>query len=509
MVNNASILTDSQLVRDTKNGNTESYNLLVEKYYGLVYSVVYSRVQHRETSEDISQEVFLRAYLNLAKLDTPECFSAWLCQLARNLAIDSLRKESHYRRLVPLMELEEHGIEVSSPKDSNPADSIYIQEILRPIASDLRELLLLRYMEELNLEEIARRTGIHTTTVSRRLEKALSQIRSTQESELTHSFKTLKPSGQTIARTLGILAALASLSPHAKASLLEQGIQEGAELLTKSSSRRWIHAMDKPFILGTAKWLVAGTCMVLLAFNVYLGYKNLQKSGHPTLPDPLTSAVTVIPAIQTVKITPITETRTPQTENQVLKNKPGTTSILLDEEFPSWKYKDWLEMAIAYAKVHPENTELHLLVNALSTTAGFFQDDPDSTEAMIWFAISGLNTVPKGNGKHLIEPDRLNQLKTRLLSWMDNHPQAINQLSLVINGPPIKFPPMNSQFQLSTSGNNLAESLCPPNPHKNMQIFPGFMLLCDGRRAELTGNYQKNALEDFRGPTVLPALETG
>ena len=90
---------DPDLIASTKRGKVEAYNLLVSRWEKRVFNYLLRLVSNREDAMDLSQEVFLKAYQNLGKLQDAARFGPWLFRIAHNEAF------SHLRRRRPEVEL--------------------------------------------------------------------------------------------------------------------------------------------------------------------------------------------------------------------------------------------------------------------------------------------------------------------------------------------------------------------------------------------------------------------
>lgn len=84
---------DAQLIREILAGDTRSLEPLIRKHYGSIYAQVLLWTRHPDDAQDIAQDVFLKAYRNLALLRHPESFEAWLRQIARRECLNRLRRK--------------------------------------------------------------------------------------------------------------------------------------------------------------------------------------------------------------------------------------------------------------------------------------------------------------------------------------------------------------------------------------------------------------------------------
>ena len=83
---------DADLIRQAARGRVEAYNLLVSRWEKRVYNYLLRITGNREDALDLTQDVFLKAYQNLRKLDDPGRFAPWLYRIAHNEAYSMFRK---------------------------------------------------------------------------------------------------------------------------------------------------------------------------------------------------------------------------------------------------------------------------------------------------------------------------------------------------------------------------------------------------------------------------------
>ena len=83
---------DADLIRQAARGSVEAYNLLVSRWEKRIYNYLLRIAGNREDALDLTQDVFLKAYQSLRKLDDPERFAPWLYRIAHNEAYSMFRK---------------------------------------------------------------------------------------------------------------------------------------------------------------------------------------------------------------------------------------------------------------------------------------------------------------------------------------------------------------------------------------------------------------------------------
>ncbi len=176
-------LPDAELVREALEGHRSELSTLISRYQGLVYATILEVLSGHEDVQDLVQETCWRACSNLAKLDDPRRFGAWIRQIARNQAFGYLRtKEARRRTELPipgpvpgpdeLLERREMGDRVGSA--------------IRRLPLEQRQVVLLSYMERRSQQQIAWSLDVSLATVKARLSRARETLR-----------RVLKPPGRT------------------------------------------------------------------------------------------------------------------------------------------------------------------------------------------------------------------------------------------------------------------------------------------------------------------------
>jgi RNA polymerase sigma-70 factor, ECF subfamily len=165
-------------------------NQLVERYqYRLVRYLLYVTAS-RERVEDLVQETWLRVLDRGGQFDGRSRFETWLFSIARNLAIDDLRKRQIASLDAPVAEGEDESWagELPAADRSSPflaaarsEDAVRLASAMGALAPIYREALLLRFQEDLSLQEISGVVGAPVATVSSRIHRGLGLLRSRWE----------------------------------------------------------------------------------------------------------------------------------------------------------------------------------------------------------------------------------------------------------------------------------------------------------------------------------------
>ena len=168
-------LSDVELVELVLAGEQDAFEVLVERYKDAVQNLAYRMLGNVTEAEDVTQEVFVRAYTQLATYKSAHKFSTWLLSIASHLAIDQLRR----RRFLALPLEDVPFLEWIADRGTGPEQSALqgeehdeIQTYLQRLPSKYRAVILLRYWYDLSYEEIA--TALHLTPalVKARLHRA-------------------------------------------------------------------------------------------------------------------------------------------------------------------------------------------------------------------------------------------------------------------------------------------------------------------------------------------------
>lgn len=155
--------SDQELVARYMAGSESAFGELVQRHSRSVYTLVYNITRSAAETEDISAETFVKVWKNLKKYKKEQAFKPWLLTIARNTALDYLRKKKH----VLFSDFENAAGQnyfVDSLTDDEPSafEEIIAKEnrekilaALEKLSPSQREILQLRYGEDLTFEEIA------------------------------------------------------------------------------------------------------------------------------------------------------------------------------------------------------------------------------------------------------------------------------------------------------------------------------------------------------------------
>jgi RNA polymerase sigma-70 factor (ECF subfamily) len=169
---------DKPLVRAAQRGDRAAFRALVEKYQRRVYQLAVSMLKDPDEAMDIVQETFVRVHRYLPSFKGDSSFYTWTYRIAANLCLDASRKKGRGERI----EIDEADADIEAHMD--PPSAAFagpqraalneelkekIEEALQGLSENHRAILLLRELDGLSYEELAKVLGIRKGTVMSRL----------------------------------------------------------------------------------------------------------------------------------------------------------------------------------------------------------------------------------------------------------------------------------------------------------------------------------------------------
>ena len=173
------MIEEKELIRRAGQGDQEAFRQLVEQYQAAVYRLALRMCGgDAALAEDAAQEAFVAAWRGLPRFRGDSRFSTWLYRLTTNAAIDCLRREKRHRDADDLdgVELPDGG---DTPQESAERSETQaaVRRALSVLSEEHRQVLLLRYMQELDYSEIAAALGVSEGTVKSRINRAKARLK--------------------------------------------------------------------------------------------------------------------------------------------------------------------------------------------------------------------------------------------------------------------------------------------------------------------------------------------
>lgn len=167
-------IPDNLIIEKVKKGEKEMFGLLVEKYSDRVFSYFMRLIGDRDEALNLTSEVFLKAFKGIKNFYDGKDFYPWLIKIARNEGINFMSKKKPY---------EEVDFD-SIPRNEYFERDLILEEALRKLDNNDREIILLFYQEDLSYEEIAEILNTSIDNVKVRLFRAKEKLKKLLDKEV-------------------------------------------------------------------------------------------------------------------------------------------------------------------------------------------------------------------------------------------------------------------------------------------------------------------------------------
>jgi RNA polymerase sigma-70 factor, ECF subfamily len=183
---------DDVLIRRSRRGDADSFAELVRRHQADVFATALRVVGDRDDALAIANTTFYRAYEHLAEFDESRSLRPWLARIASRMALDHVRDRTRRERFrePPRRDDEEESPAERVPGGELPEDVVVRREISGALARAIRslperqqEVTVLRFVNDLSYEEIARVTGLTVSNIGVILLRARAALRKTLDRE--------------------------------------------------------------------------------------------------------------------------------------------------------------------------------------------------------------------------------------------------------------------------------------------------------------------------------------
>lgn len=179
-------LVEARILKRAKKGDRLAFAELVELYKDKLYNLAYRMLGNPHDAEEAIQEAFMKVYANLARYDDRHKFSTWIFRIASNCCIDRLRKKrGSYSLDASLDDDDSNDLYAILPNpDLLPEEQITKLETSKELQSAIdqlpptyRAVIVLKYIEDLSLQEISNILAVPVPTVKTRLHRGREALR--------------------------------------------------------------------------------------------------------------------------------------------------------------------------------------------------------------------------------------------------------------------------------------------------------------------------------------------
>ena len=166
-------LTDAELVRRIRAGETALFELVMRRYNQRLYRVLRSLLRDESEAEDVLQDAYVRAYAHLDQLEQPERLASWLTHIAVHEARARLRRRGRFA------EVKEEPLRAVPSPSSDPEQQTLGRQMQRVLVSAIddlpvgyRTVFVLRDVEGMSTAEVSESLGLSEQAVKMRLHRA-------------------------------------------------------------------------------------------------------------------------------------------------------------------------------------------------------------------------------------------------------------------------------------------------------------------------------------------------
>ncbi|HEY9377413.1 MAG TPA: RNA polymerase sigma factor [Jiangellaceae bacterium] len=169
--------TDATLVEAARNGDVESYGLLVERYQAIAHRTAFTLGAGDDTA-DVVQEAFVKAYLALGRFRVAEPFRPWLLKIVVNETRNRWRRQSRHRTVpLPLVGVDPPSATPTPEQVAEEHETIRsLRDAVVGLPPHQRDVVVCRYLLELSEDETAQVLGVPSGTVKSRLSRGLAAL---------------------------------------------------------------------------------------------------------------------------------------------------------------------------------------------------------------------------------------------------------------------------------------------------------------------------------------------
>src|SRR2546426_474152 len=167
---------DREVIARAKAGDRSACEAIVDQFSPMVFRLISRFFRTREDVEDIAQDVFLKVFSRIDQVRPDENFPGWLARVTVNTCYDELRKTRRRKSAMETYGPEVAGEQTVAPQE--PESFGKARLALQRLDPKLRIPLMLKEVEELSVEEIAKTMGLTQTNVKVRLFRARKKLAS-------------------------------------------------------------------------------------------------------------------------------------------------------------------------------------------------------------------------------------------------------------------------------------------------------------------------------------------
>jgi RNA polymerase sigma-70 factor (ECF subfamily) len=161
---------ESQTIKKAISGDSEALTILIDKYKDIAYNLALSIVKNREDAKDITQDSFLKILENINRFRSDSKFSTWLYRIVYNQSIGFVKRENRTNSV-------DYSLLVETSDNYNQEDAIQdLYKAINKLEDTDRNIIMLFYLAEKSIKEIAQITGLSISNIKVILHRARKKL---------------------------------------------------------------------------------------------------------------------------------------------------------------------------------------------------------------------------------------------------------------------------------------------------------------------------------------------
>lgn len=166
-------------------GDQTAFHRLVDRFQTEIFRMIFYRTRSKMDAEDLTQEVFLKAFKHIRRLESPPLFRSWLYRIAINRVRDHHRR-NRIRSVIGMVSMDEEGFRETEEMAAAPEASRMVaqkdfwhrvQRLLALLSGTEREVFQLRFFDQLSLKEISAALNKNENTIKTHLYRSLKKVK--------------------------------------------------------------------------------------------------------------------------------------------------------------------------------------------------------------------------------------------------------------------------------------------------------------------------------------------
>ncbi|MGL4571090.1 MAG: sigma-70 family RNA polymerase sigma factor [Clostridium sp.] len=161
-----------RLIKASIKGNDEAFLELIDTEKENLYRTAFAYVKNEDAALDVVQETVYKVYISIDKIKNPKFFKTWITRILINNALDYMKKNSN------IIYLENNElINTIKDKEYDQDENIHIWEAIQNLDEKHKEVIILKYFDDLTISEISSVLGYPVGTVKTYLNKGLNGLK--------------------------------------------------------------------------------------------------------------------------------------------------------------------------------------------------------------------------------------------------------------------------------------------------------------------------------------------